>query len=253
MASKSKRTKVDLSPEAILREVQEGKAFLSSITNLKSQLNIKAVKEILKIRKKKEDFDFDILGLLAFMHGFDTVMWVMAAMQHVPQAFARRENTRASVIFDIVNSLLPEKGLTTALVEEISCFIDEFIPNFSVLGSKHCHFEKALQNLTKKGKMNYNHFIAPPVQDCLTCGKKLSAPNALSSCTLYTIGGPKPSTKITLRCKDCKVSYDRSMITNGNGTSTYYPNEIANQDGLVKVTNVVFMEKKLYNWIPSLM
>lgn len=165
-----------------------------------------------------------------------------------PPSVARCKNNRSTIIFEIVNSLS-----TAPLIEEIVTFVEEFVPKFPVLRNRYTQFEEALQRLTKKGKLNYSGFIVLPVNDCQTCGALLPAPNPPSSCMLYTLSGPKASTKLTLRCQECKVSYGRSMTIHENGISSYYANERAAKDDLVEVTNVVYMEKKLYRWIPSLM
>ena len=135
---------------------------------------------------------------------------------------------------------------------DVKC-IEEFVPELNVLQTQQARFEDALTNLNGKNGIHYNGFIAPPVEDCTLCGTALTAPNPLSSCTLYTVNGPKPCTKLTLRCQGCKVSYGRSMTESSSGNASYYPKEIISKDNLLEVTNVVYMEKKLYRWIPSLM
>ena len=245
----SKRPKVDFSPEAISREIREEKELSISINSVKSKLSVKRISEL--VRRKENDLD--AASLLALMFGFDTVSWVMAAMQHVPRVFSRRKNSRAKIIFDIVNSLCQEKQLTLPVVDEMVKCIEEFVPELNVLKTQRVRFEEALAGLTGKDEINYGGFIAPPVEDCTLCGTALTAPNPLSSCTLYTVDGPKPCTKLSLRCQGCKLSYGRSMTHCSSGNASYYPEEIIRKDNLVEITNVVYMEKKLYRWIPSLM
>ena len=247
----SKRAKVDFSPEAILREIREGKELFESVNTLKSNLTIKKISELLRLRRRENDID--AASLLALMFGFDTVTWVMAAIQHVPRVFSRRKNSRARIIFDIANSLNQEKNLSLPVVDEIVKFIEEFVPELNVLETQRTRFEDALAGLNGKEGLNYGGFIAPPVEDCALCGTALTAPNALSSCILYTIDGPKPCTKLSLRCQGCKVSYGHTMRHHSSGNASYYPKDVTRKDPFVEVTNVVYMEKKLYRWIPSLM
>lgn len=247
----SKRAKVDFSPEAILREIREGKELFDSINSLKSNLTVKRISELLRLRRRENDID--AASLLALMFGFDTVSWVMAAIQHVPRVFSRRKNSRAKIICDIANSLCQEKHLSLSVVDEIVKCIEEFVPELNVLETQRTRFEDALASLNGKDGINYGGFIAPPVEDCTLCGTALTAPNALSSCILYTVDGPKPCTKLSLRCQGCKVSYGRSMKHHSSGNASYYPKDVTRKDSLVEVTNVVYMEKKLYRWIPSLM
>ena len=247
----SKRAKVGFSPEVILREIREGKQLFESIKSLKSNLTIKKISELLRLRRRENDID--AASLLALMFGFDTVMWVMAAIQHVPRVFFRRKNSRARIIFDIANSLCQEKHLSLSVIDEIVKFIEEFVPELNVLETQRTRFEDALASLNGKDGIGYGSFIAPPVEDCALCGTARTAPNALSSCILYTVDGPKPCTKLSLRCQGCKVSYGRSMRSHSSGNASYYPKDVTKKDTLVEVTNVVYMEKKLYRWIPSLM
>ncbi len=247
----SKRSKVDFSPEAILREIHDGKELFNSINSLKSNLCVKKVSELLRLRRKENDID--AASLLALMFSFDTVSWVMAAIQHVPRVFSRRKNSRAKIIFEITNSFCQEKHLSLSVVHEIVKCVEVFVPELNVLETQRTRFKDALASLNGKVGINYDGFIAPPVENCTLCGTALTAPNALSSCTLFTMDGPKPCTKLSPRCQGCKVSYGRSMTHHSSGNAFYYPKEIIKKDNLVEVTNVVYMEKKLYKWIPSLM
>ncbi|CAB3985836.1 Hypothetical predicted protein [Paramuricea clavata] len=246
----SKRPKVDFSPEAILREIRKGKELFNSINSLKSNLSVKKVSELLRLRCKENDID--AASLLSLMFGFDMVSWVMATIQHVPRVFSRRKNSCAKIIFEIANKLCQEKHLSLPVVDEMVKYIEEFVPELNVLETQQTRFEDALSSLNGKDGVNYGGFIAPPVEDCMLRGTVLTSPNALSSCTLYTVNGPKPCTNLSLRCQGCKVSYGRSMTHYSSGNASYYPKEIIRKDNLVEVTNVVYMEKKLYRWIPSL-
>ncbi|CAB4001986.1 Hypothetical predicted protein, partial [Paramuricea clavata] len=245
----SKTAKVDFSAEAILRKIQERKELLNHINTLKGQLVLEQVTD--SLRSLKKHVNFDVVGLLAFMFGFDAIMWIMLAIRHVPKTFARYKNSRCNIIFTIIDHLCPCRFSVT-LVDDIVCFLEEFAPESPFLGNYSAVFEEALCTLSKREKLNFGGFIVPPVEDCLRCGSILSAPNPRSSCTLYTITGPKQCAKLVLRCKDCKVSYGRSMIAEGKGNASYYFEAIAAADDLIEVTNVVYMEKRLYRWLPSL-
>ncbi len=87
------------------------------------------------------------------------------------------------------------------MVNEIVKCVEEFVPELNVLETQRTRFEDALASLNGKDSINYGGFIAPPVEDCTLCGTALTAPNALSSCTLFTMDGPKPCTKLSLRCQ----------------------------------------------------
>lgn len=126
MASKRpKKTKVDFSAEAILLEIQQEKEILNQINEFKSKINIKKVSEALRGMDKHVVLDFDVVGLLALIFGFDAIMWIMFSMRHVPRVFARYKNNRSIIIFGIIDYLRPER-FTVELVEEIVCFLEEF-------------------------------------------------------------------------------------------------------------------------------
>ena len=56
-----------------------------------------------------------------------------------------------------------------------------------MLETQRTRFEDALASLNGKDGINYGGFIAFPVEDCTLRGTALTAPNALSSCILYTV------------------------------------------------------------------
>ena len=211
----AKRARVSCSPDSFLKEIREVKELLGSIKTFTSQLNLSKLAEAIKLKEGK--IDFDPAAVIALMFGYETIAWIMTAICHVPKAFERRKNLRSEVIFEIVNLLCPDKKFTVPLLNEIVSFIEEIVPHCSTVLvaelTRSRKFEEALRQLTKKGGLQYGAFISPPVTECSSCGSLLCAPNPPSSCTLYTCRGPKPATKLTLRCQGCKISYGMSMTT----------------------------------------
>jgi hypothetical protein len=214
-------------------------------------MELKKLREALKVFKGKAQFD--VAGMLALMFGFNTIMWILFCIRHVPKAFSRYKNTRLTVMYEILKYLCPESSLTELVLQEIVEMLEEFVPNISLAGSYSHDFEEALNIVTKTGEFNVSRFLAPPVDDCLECGGCLSAPNQPSKCILFTTNGPKAVTKLILRCASCKVSYGYSMKTDGNGMSQYYSKEIMEYNTVLQVTNVAYIEKTLYLWLTSLM
>ena len=251
----AKRARVSCSPDSFLKEIREVKVLLDSIKTFSSQLNLSKLAEAIKLKERK--IDFDPAAVIALMFGYETITWIMTAICHVPKAFERGKNMRSAIILEIVDLLCPDKKFTALSLNEIVSFIEEFVPNCSTLLvpelTRSRKFEEALRQLTKKGGLQYGAFISSPVTECSSCGSLLCAPNPPSSCTLYTCRGPKPATKLTLRCQGCKISYGMSMTTQKSGVSSYYPQNVTVSSEFIEVTNVVYMEKKLYRWIPSLM
>ena len=147
-------------------------------------------------------------------------------MVKICRDYKYRKN-KSAIILEIVDLLCPDKKFTAPLLNKIVSFIEEFVPHCSTLlvpELTHSRkFEEALRQLTKEGGLQYGAFISPPVTECSSCGSLLCAPNPPSSCTLYTCCGPKPATKLTLRCQACKISYGMSMTTQKSRVSSYYP------------------------------
>ena len=141
----SKKAKVDFSAEAILRKIHGRKELLNQINTLKGQLVLNEITD--SLRSLRKHVNFDVVGLLAFMFGFDAIMWIMLAIRHVPKTFARYiENTRCNIIFTIIDHLCPCRFSVT-LVDDIVCFLEEFAPESPFLGNYSAVFEEALCTL----------------------------------------------------------------------------------------------------------
>jgi hypothetical protein len=231
MASRKKKVKVDFSPEQIQMEIHEGRDFLQRVKQFKSGLRLNEIAKYVRMfSDSATNESFDVLSLVAFVHGFDVLTWTMAAMLHVPKVFGRFKNMRIECLFLIVNRMCPSKNLKLEEVQELVEFVEEFASDFRVrVGAlcRHEEFEQALDKLTREEKWNFYRFIAPPVTECLSCNSSLSVANPPSLCTVHTLDGPKPSTKITLKCRDCSIFYGCCM-SNSNGVSSYYPTDNKN-------------------------
>ena len=91
--------------------------------------------------------------------------------------------------------------------------------------------------------------MAPPIHpDCLNCKQPLSIKNKPTKVTLFTLKGPIPSTKLRLRCRECAVQYGVCSFSD-KSAEHLYPKSM--RPPLAEASNVCYLEKGLYEWIPS--
>ena len=220
MAPKKKKKTLDFLAESILGEISESKKFVEQVNLFRSGLNLKRIVECARLYSSSDEVYFDSNSLLTQLFGSDVVTWTKFAMQHVPPAYNTYKNMRNQCVASIVKQM-SSKDLAVETVEDIADYLEEFVNEEIPIGQCK-EWEEALLKLTKEEKWNFLKFIAPPVTECLSCESSLSAANPPSLCTVYTLDGPKPSTKITLKCQGYKIFYGCCMYTS-NGVSSYYP------------------------------
>lgn len=65
--------------------------------------------------------------------------------------------------------------------------------------------------------------LAPPISHCYDCDRRLTC-NHVTMVKCYTCTGAKQSTKVTLRCKGCGISYNYAQFGDKRGLGfRYYP------------------------------
>lgn len=209
MASKRKKTKFCFSPEAIQKELE----FESRVTDFKRSLSLTAIANLEHDTK---------LALSSLMFGFDTVTCAIFAIKHIPEAFRKYKNMRMDCIISIVKAMCPENKVSHDDLQNLVVFLEELAPAANVsLANSDKYINETLLKLSGQEKWNFCSFICLPVAECLTCDGFLVAANPPSLCLEYTPTGPKPATKITLKCKDCAVFYGCNMYSS-DGVSHYY-------------------------------
>ena len=81
-------------------------------------------------------------------------------------------------------------------------------------------------------KLGYSlRFIAPPVKCCLLCTKPLvhKYPGRKSLVALFTLTGPKISSKLTLTCRKCPAGWKLDLDPNDDKADiTYHPEKFGN-------------------------
>lgn len=83
--------------------------------------------------------------------------------------------------------------------------------------------------------------LAPPVSHCYDCDRRLTC-NHVTTVKCYTCTGAKQSIKVTLRCKECSISYNYAQFGDKSGLGfRYYPT----RRKYVEVSDTVYFHRQL--------
>lgn len=83
--------------------------------------------------------------------------------------------------------------------------------------------------------------LAPPVHHCYDCDGHLTC-NHITTVKCYTCTGARQSTKVTLRCKGCGISYNYAQFGDKSGLGfRYYPT----RRKYVEVSDTVYFHRQL--------
>lgn len=105
-----------------------------------------------------------------------------------------------------------------------------------------------------EGKL-FTRFIGPPTSICLqpTClskRRRLSIHNDPVNVTIFTLKGPVPSIKVTLRCHHCMTKYNYSMW--GSKQSEGEQFYLDEKRPLIEVSDTVYVERNIYQLFSTL-
>lgn len=84
-----------------------------------------------------------------------------------------------------------------------------------------------------------NLFLGPPVTVCLECDETLHIHNPPVRVLCYTNTGPLPAQKITLRCKNCNITYRYHQYGNSTKGYRFYHD----RRSFVQASNVCYVER----------
>ena len=196
--------------------------------------------------------DDSIQLLLVCRLGLDGLDALRSAMQSVPEAFLAR---KVSFVTDIVNIVLKDNEKQCISEAECDTLISVCSTRSKAFFQRKTHyraFEKEQTQLTAMTGKGYNGFLAPPVICCLNVGRsgrKLVSYAEPTNVTIFSFDGARPGSKITLKCSMCNTNYGYSMYGNKmvNGSRCY-----DKERDLVEASDVVFVERKLYQMFVSL-
>ena len=224
----------------------ENQEKLKSIANQQNAQEISLSDVVGSKNEISEEVMIFILSSKLTMPGLITLA---TAIDHVRRAYGKvghshHENLRLyaiNAIYVKAGFSIHEKDLGTYVnLIETRCH--------SLLVKKNRNgFDDTLWKATQEECFNFNCFMAPPVDVCLSCEKPLTRNNKPTKVTLFTLCGPIPSTALRLRCRECERQYGLCYYTDKNGQHLY-----TNRLTIIEATNVAYIDKMLYEWIPSL-
>lgn len=84
-------------------------------------------------------------------------------------------------------------------------------------------------------------FLGPPVTNCLSCNSPLQENHRPTSVVCYTLDGPIPALKITLRCRACQINYRYSQYGSKDDGYTYYRDHVR---PFVEASQVCYIERR---------
>ena len=99
--------------------------------------------------------------------------------------------------------------------------------------------QEILWKATIKEGIPHNMFLGPPTSNCYHCNARLQAHNHPCSVICFTVEGPIPATKLTLRCKKCHINYRYEQYGNQLIGYQYY----STPRPLVHASQVVYVDR----------
>ena len=179
--------------------------------------------------------------------GLEGLDCLRTAMQLVPETYLER---RVPIVTNIVNEVLKESGRGQLNEAQCSCFMSLLKQNCLQYTQRKVHpraYDKELLCLTDKHKAGYSAFLGPPTKHCLNvaCDRhQLSTYSALTNVTVFKEDGPRPATKLSLKCSKCNTNYGYSKYGNKVVAGERYYAECRH---LVEASDVVFLDRSLHH------
>ncbi len=249
--SKKRRTnaeKFDL--DRITASVKSSEQYHANIRHhvaaLRREVNIEKM-----LKEKAKLTEDEAISLAALRYGIKALLILKEVLQHIPsnitRVYARGIAMRLAYIHKMFNAWAPT-SLNEDELNSLCSFLEAYCPDFLKSQLSAEKSEKAWELIRQEG-IHFNKFLTPPVSNCLQCDTQLTMHNNPSKATLFTRDGPIPCSKISLECRDCSIRYGVANFTNEQG-SHFYPQDLAID--FIEVSNVTYVDTKLYRWIPSL-
>ena len=244
---KKRRLAASFTPEAIRNRLDDRRQEQAELNSALASLQAIDITSVYK-RNLVVD-EQQALLLLSCKVTFEGVILLKMALDHIPCSFSViPRGTNVSLRVSLVHNILAKNGIDLSVSDVELCaeILERCCPVFS---SRKISLDDSLWKLTEEGTYNYNRFIGPPVQSCLACEGALVMKNSPSKAVVYESMEPKPATKVTLVCNSCKTTYGLSSYHDERGQHLY---QKAIESHLVEASNVTYMERSLYKWIPCL-
>jgi hypothetical protein len=251
--SKRRRGQNLFSREAVLARLEAKSDVHHNIKNIANYESAKRL-EMTQILNEKESIGEEVMVfILSSKLTMKGLLTLAMAIKHVPAAYSQTGHDAeldgySNVRLYAIGMLMKKAGymIEASHLETYVTLVETRCP--SLLVSYKQNFSDTLWKATEEEAFNFNSMIAPPVDQCLRCKKPLTTNNKPTKATLYTLHGPIPLTKIRLRCRECAVQYGICTFRDKSGEHLY---PRSHRHHLVEAGNVTYLEKALYEWIPS--
>lgn len=234
-------------PDRIEKRLAEKKLFQKEVDEVFQQLKNLQGSVIDKELDLSEDYALVILSGQVTFRG---VLFLKMAMNHVPPSYSIiSRGTSVSLRYLLISEIMLHHGFSSMSPNHMEMyvrFLEQYCPLFL---KEDLSLGEGLWRLTGQGELRYNKFLCPPVKMCLCCEETLTMHNKATNAIVFTLSGPQPSSKILLECNKCKVKYGITNYTDEVGVH-YYPKKFASV--IIEISNVTYMDKALYDWLPSL-
>ena len=132
----------------------------------------------------------DLIGI----YGYITLV---QALELIPESFLSNRCQYIANILSVATN-------ATVTVPDVMLYLDMLKSDICITGTPPSDL---LWEVTFQYGFPHNLYLGPPVTTCLSCQAPLQSHHAPSVVTCYTLGGPLPAVKITLRCRDCGINY----------------------------------------------
>lgn len=193
----------------------------------------------------------DALTILTSKIPLSQVIFLKMAMDHVPKTL--RSTKRGSSVclrYTLISHLLARcEWASPENVRTYVQFLEKYCNQFCSTNHGQLFSDYVWEANDKDNR--FSKFVVPPVDSCVSCGKLLTMHNMPTKAVVYGISGPEPASKVTLECRHCHIHYGISNYLDQTGTGRHFYSAQLRND-LIEISNVTYMEKALYRWIPSL-
>jgi hypothetical protein len=233
------------------------KSNASNVQNIRAHMKALRDVDLHRMLMEKVKLTEEALLLASCRVGAEGLIFLKEALKHVPENITCVENgtsMRFTFVCKIFCASASNRGIALTLKDEeielLCSFLELYRSEFLKVPTLTTT-RQSIWNLTQGEGTYFNRFLTPPVTTCLDCEKLLTTHNKPSKATLFTREGPVPCTKIILECRDCSVRYGiAKFFRSGDMGSHFYPNKFPID--VIEVSNVTYINRKLYDWIPSL-
>ena len=181
---------------------------------------------------KDDEVLCDIVHEFGYKHGTRLI----AVNQHVPKSFPQRNDVIKNIMsVDMLNFESRQSEIEKAIqmLNSREIFVGD------------CKLdEDFLWKCTKKFNEPYNSFLIPPVENCLVCDGMLYHQSKIHV-TLFTLTGPKPAYKVSMRCKKgCGANFCVDRYTLANEGQKFYPGSI--DVPVVRASTKVYLSREVH-------